>query len=265
ALPIVERPAPARDRPAATEIRGLGRPHDRPARGGAGSGRAIAARAIVGGIVGRQRDRSTSPPGARPWDYQRGRHRTRGVGARKQRDLSRAAASTRSSPRPRHRRRAGGGDRSSDSCWYPSHLRGPFGASLLLRRRSSAMRFVEIDLLGVYVAPISLMLVGAWLITLALRRMANRAGVLQHVWHPALLTFATYVIVLSSWILMVARQSAMAVTEITSNRGKAAVDRVADPSPPPEARTPADKAPDDRVADPSPPPEARTPAKRPRR
>src|SRR5262245_43055167 len=30
----------------------------------------------------------------------------------------------------------------------------------------------------------------------------------------------------------------MAVTEITSKRGKAAVDRVADPSPPPEARTP---------------------------
>jgi len=67
------------------------------------------------------------------------------------------------------------------------------------------MRFVEIDVLGVYVAPISLMLVGAWLITLALRRIANRAGVLQQVWHPALFTFATYVIVLSSWILMVAR------------------------------------------------------------
>jgi protein AaeX len=61
------------------------------------------------------------------------------------------------------------------------------------------MRFVEIDLFGVYVAPISLMLVGAWLISLALRRMANHAG------HPALFTFATYIIVLSSWILIVAR------------------------------------------------------------
>ena len=67
------------------------------------------------------------------------------------------------------------------------------------------MRFTEIDLFGVYVAPISLMLVGAWLITLVLRRMADRAGMLQYVWHPALFTFATYVIVLSSWILMVAR------------------------------------------------------------
>ena len=67
------------------------------------------------------------------------------------------------------------------------------------------MRFAEIDLFGVYVAPISLMLVGAWLITLALRRMANRAGLLRYVWHPALFTFATYIIVLSSWILIVAR------------------------------------------------------------
>ena len=67
------------------------------------------------------------------------------------------------------------------------------------------MSFAEIDLFGVYVAPISLMLVGAWLITLVLRRMANRAGVLQHVWHPALFTFATYIIVLSSWIRIVAR------------------------------------------------------------
>jgi hypothetical protein len=67
------------------------------------------------------------------------------------------------------------------------------------------MRFVEIDLFGVYVAPISLMLVGAWLITIALRRIANRAGLLGYVWHPALFTFATYIIVLSSWILIVAR------------------------------------------------------------
>ena len=67
------------------------------------------------------------------------------------------------------------------------------------------MRFVEIDLFGVYVAPISLMLVGAWLITIALRRIATRFGLLRYVWHPALFTFAVYVIVLSSWILIVAR------------------------------------------------------------
>jgi hypothetical protein len=67
------------------------------------------------------------------------------------------------------------------------------------------MRFAEIDLFGVYVAPISLMLVGAWLITIALRRIANRSGLLRYVWHPALFTFAIYIIVLSSWILIVAR------------------------------------------------------------
>jgi protein AaeX len=67
------------------------------------------------------------------------------------------------------------------------------------------MRFTEIDLFGVYVAPISLMLVGAWLITIALRQLANRAGLLRHVWHPALFTFAIYIIVLSSWVLIVAR------------------------------------------------------------
>ena len=67
------------------------------------------------------------------------------------------------------------------------------------------MRFAEINLFGVYVAPISLMIVGAWLITIALRRVADRFGLLRYVWHPALFVFAVYVIVLSSWILIVAR------------------------------------------------------------
>jgi hypothetical protein len=67
------------------------------------------------------------------------------------------------------------------------------------------MRFAEINLFGVYVAPISLMMVGAWLVTIALRRVANRFGLLRYVWHPALFVFAVYVIVLSSWTLIVAR------------------------------------------------------------
>jgi len=69
------------------------------------------------------------------------------------------------------------------------------------------MSFTEIDLFGVYVAPISLMLIGAWLVTVALRLVANRYGLLQHVWHPALFVFAVYTVVLSSWILLVARKS----------------------------------------------------------
>ena len=66
------------------------------------------------------------------------------------------------------------------------------------------MRFAEINLFGVYVAPISVFMVAAWLITMALRRIANRSGLLRHVWHPALFVFAVYIIVLSSSILIFA-------------------------------------------------------------
>ena len=69
------------------------------------------------------------------------------------------------------------------------------------------MRYTEIDLFGVYVAPISLMMVAAWLATIALRRVAARSGLLQYVWHPALLLFAVYIIILSSWILIIAHWS----------------------------------------------------------
>ena len=69
------------------------------------------------------------------------------------------------------------------------------------------MRFAEIDLFGVYVAPISLMMVGAWLATVALRRLASRTGLLQYVWHPALFMFAVYIILLSSWILIISLSS----------------------------------------------------------
>ena len=69
------------------------------------------------------------------------------------------------------------------------------------------MRCIEIDLFGVYVAPISLLIVGAWFVTIALRRIASRFGLLQYVWHPALFVFATYIIVLSSWIQLIARSS----------------------------------------------------------
>jgi protein AaeX len=66
------------------------------------------------------------------------------------------------------------------------------------------MRFAEINLFGVYIAPISLFMVAAWLITMALRRVANRWGLLRYVWHPALFVFAVYIIVLASSILILA-------------------------------------------------------------
>jgi hypothetical protein len=65
------------------------------------------------------------------------------------------------------------------------------------------LKFFEIDLLGVYVAPISLLLVAAWIATIALRRVAGRFGLLRHVWHPALFVFAVYMIVLSSLVLII--------------------------------------------------------------
>jgi protein AaeX len=44
----------------------------------------------------------------------------------------------------------------------------------------------------------------AWLVTIALRRVASRFDLLRYAWHPALFVFAVYIIVLSSWILIVA-------------------------------------------------------------
>jgi hypothetical protein len=66
------------------------------------------------------------------------------------------------------------------------------------------LKFVEIDLLGVYVAPISVMMVAAWFVTVVLRRVAGRFGLLAYVWHPALFVFAVYIIVLSSIVLVTA-------------------------------------------------------------
>ena len=67
------------------------------------------------------------------------------------------------------------------------------------------MRFSEINLFGVYVAPISLLIVAAWVVTIVLRRVADRYGLLSFVWHPALFVFAIYTILLSSIVLLIAR------------------------------------------------------------
>jgi hypothetical protein len=67
------------------------------------------------------------------------------------------------------------------------------------------MSFTEVNLFGVYVAPISVMMVAAWLVLLALRRGADHFGLLRHVWHPALFVFAVYLILLSFIVLIVKR------------------------------------------------------------
>jgi protein AaeX len=67
------------------------------------------------------------------------------------------------------------------------------------------VKFVEVNVFGVYVAPISLMIIAAWIITVGLRRLAVRFDLLRHVWHPALFVFSVYIIVLSSIVLVIAK------------------------------------------------------------
>ena len=66
------------------------------------------------------------------------------------------------------------------------------------------MRLSEIDLLGVYVAPIVVIMAAAWILLLIFRRVAVRFGLSQYVWHPALFSLAIYVIFVSSIVLFIA-------------------------------------------------------------
>jgi hypothetical protein len=66
--------------------------------------------------------------------------------------------------------------------------------------------FAEVNLFGVYVAPISVTMVAAWLVTITLLRVANHFGLLRYAWHPNLFVFAIYIIVLSTWILIASRR-----------------------------------------------------------
>jgi protein AaeX len=67
------------------------------------------------------------------------------------------------------------------------------------------MNFTELDLFGVYVAPISAMMLAAWVAVVVMRRVADRYGLLRDVWHPSLFVFAVYMIVLSSIVIVVGR------------------------------------------------------------
>jgi protein AaeX len=65
------------------------------------------------------------------------------------------------------------------------------------------VRLSEVNLFGVYVAPISVMMVVAWLATITLRRVLVRFDLMGYVWHPALFVLAIYVILLSSIVLLI--------------------------------------------------------------
>jgi hypothetical protein len=66
------------------------------------------------------------------------------------------------------------------------------------------LSFAEVNIFGVYVAPISVIMGSAWIITIGLRHLAVRVGLLSHVWHPSLFVFAIYIVILSSLTLLIA-------------------------------------------------------------
>ena len=66
----------------------------------------------------------------------------------------------------------------------------------------AAFHFVEVDLFGVYVAPLAPMMVIAYAILFALRWCGLETGLLQRVWHPALFQVALYLAILSAIVLL---------------------------------------------------------------
>jgi protein AaeX len=69
------------------------------------------------------------------------------------------------------------------------------------------MRFNEINLFGLYVAPIAVIMAVAWIVYVIIRRAGDRFGLSGQVWHPALFELALYVIIVSSIVVMIARWS----------------------------------------------------------
>jgi hypothetical protein len=64
---------------------------------------------------------------------------------------------------------------------------------------------MEINLFGVDVEPIAPMIHAAWLLLLPLRRLADRFGLLGQIWHPSLLLFEFYLVLLSAVVLLAGR------------------------------------------------------------
>ena len=69
------------------------------------------------------------------------------------------------------------------------------------------MRYTELNLFGVYVAPIAPMMVAAWILVIPIRRLADHFGLLRYVWHPALFMFAVYLLLLSAIVLLAGRMA----------------------------------------------------------
>ena len=67
------------------------------------------------------------------------------------------------------------------------------------------MRYAEVNLFGVFVSPMAPMLLAAWLLLMAVRQLADRAGLTRRIWHPALANLCVLVIILSAIVAGVAR------------------------------------------------------------
>ena len=63
------------------------------------------------------------------------------------------------------------------------------------------MNYAEINVFGVYVAPIVPMMIVAWLLLWPLHRLAASFGLFRYVWHPALFVFVVYVLFLTAIVL----------------------------------------------------------------
>jgi predicted PurR-regulated permease PerM len=67
------------------------------------------------------------------------------------------------------------------------------------------MRYIELNVFGVFVSPISAMMLAAYVVYLLLWRIADWLGLWRHVWHPALASVALYIILLSAIVIGVGK------------------------------------------------------------
>jgi predicted PurR-regulated permease PerM len=67
------------------------------------------------------------------------------------------------------------------------------------------MRYIELNVFGVFVSPVAAMMLAAYLLYYVLWRIADRLGLWRHLWHPALASAALYVILFSAIIIGVGR------------------------------------------------------------
>jgi protein AaeX len=55
------------------------------------------------------------------------------------------------------------------------------------------MPFPEVDIFGIYVAPIAILMLLAWLLLVLIRRVADRLGFFVYdIWHPALFNWLQF-------------------------------------------------------------------------